>query len=115
MCIFLLIGSLTGFVSGMMGVGGGGIMIPMMVVLGNMDQHMAQGTSLLAMVPASASGAVTHHRLGNVKTNIVFGLAVGALLGGYFGATAAMAVPEFYLRLFFACLGVWMGLRYMKI
>ncbi|RTI51198.1 permease, partial [Thermus scotoductus] len=48
----LLAGGLTGFLSGMMGVGGGTIMVPAMVLVLGMDQHTAQGTSLLAMVPA---------------------------------------------------------------
>ena len=57
-----------------MGVGGGGVMVPLMVILGNIGQHMAQGTSLLAMIPASISGASTHYRLGNVKLDVVWGL-----------------------------------------
>ena len=76
--IYLTIGFVTGFVSGMMGVGGGGVMVPLMVVLGNIGQHMAQGTSLLAMIPASISGASTHYKLGNVKLDVAWGLIIGS-------------------------------------
>jgi len=112
--VFLMIGSLTGFVSGLMGVGGGGIMVPLMVILGNMGQHTAQGTSLLAMVPAGMSGAATHYRLGNVDTGLVWGLSIGSLAGGYFGATTANLFSELHLRIAFATLGIWVGTRYIR-
>jgi uncharacterized membrane protein YfcA len=112
--VFLAIGALTGFVSGMMGVGGGAVMVPPMVILGGMSQHLAQGTSLLAMIPISVSGAMTHYRLGNVRKDIVWGLAAGSLVGGYLGATGAKALPEPYLRFVFAGVGLWMGTRYLR-
>ena len=112
--VYLLIGAITGFLSGMMGVGGGGVMIPLMVILSNMEQHLAQGTSLLAMIPISFSGALTHYRLGNVRMNIAWGLALGSLIGSFLGATAASLLPELYLRVLFAGLGFWMGLRSIK-
>lgn len=111
--VFLLTGALTGFVSGMMGVGGGTVMIPPMVLLGGMGQHLAQGTSLLAMIPVGISGALTHHKLGNVKTDMVAGLIVGAVIGGYLGGTAANLLPEIYLRYVFATVLILIGLRYM--
>lgn len=72
--IFLLAGSFTGFLSGMMGVGGGTIMVPAMVLVAGFTQYTAHGTSLLAMVPIGFAGAYTHWRLGNVSTGILPGL-----------------------------------------
>lgn len=112
--VFLMIGLATGFVSGMLGVGGGGVMVPLMVVLGNVGQHMAQGTSLLAMIPASISGASTHYKLGNVKLDIAWGLAIGSLSGAYFGAATANQLPDLHLKIIFAAIGVWMGIRYIR-
>lgn len=112
--IFLAIGFVTGFVSGMMGVGGGGVMVPLMVVLGNIGQHTAQGTSLIAMIPASTNGALTHHKLGNVKMDIAWGLIIGSLVGAYFGAATASQLPDFHLKIAFAAVGVWMGTKYIK-
>jgi uncharacterized protein len=112
--IFLSIGSATGFLSGMMGVGGGVVMVPLMVIGAGMGQHLAQGTSLLAMVPISISGAVAHYRLGNVRTDLAVGLAIGSLGGGYLGASAATALPESYLRIIFAGVGIWMAVRYIR-
>jgi uncharacterized protein len=114
LAVLLATGVCAGFVSGMMGVGGGGVMVPPMVILAGMSQHMAQGTSLLAMVPIAISGALTHWRLGNVDTHVAGGLIVGALVGGYLGATAANMLPELYLKLIFAGIAVWIGTRYIR-
>ncbi len=111
--ILLLTGAVTGFVSGMMGVGGGTVMIPPMVLLCGMSQHLAQGTSLLAMIPVGISGSLTHNELGNVKTDMIAGLLAGAVIGGYLGATAANLLPEIYLRYLFASVLTLIGLRYI--
>ncbi len=89
-------------------------MVPPMVIIANMTQHLAQGTSLLAMIPISISGAMTHYKLGNVRTDVVWGLAAGALVGGLLGASGAKALPEPYLRFVFAGVGFWMGIRYIR-
>ena len=112
--VFLATGAATGFLSGMMGVGGGTVMIPPMVILAGMPQHLAQGTSLLAMVPVSMTGALTHYRLGNVQLDLAYGLAPGALIGGYLGGTAAHLLPDLYLKLIFAAVIVWIGLQYLR-
>ena len=66
--VLVLLGALTGFISGMMGVGGGSFMIPMMVIFAGITQHTAQGISLLAMIPASTVGAWTHWQEGNIRS-----------------------------------------------
>jgi len=113
--IFLATGAATGFLSGMLGVGGGTVMIPPMVILAGMPQHLAQGTSLLAMVPVSVTGAWTHHRLGNVQPDLALGLIVGALAGGYFGGTAANLLPDIYLKVMFAAVMVYTAWRYIRV
>jgi hypothetical protein len=112
--VLSLTGVLTGFLSGMMGVGGGTIMVPAMVLVLGMDQHTAQGTSLLSMVPAGASGAYTHRRLGNVDTHALSGLIPGVLIGTFFGGSLAHVLQESTLRLIFAAVLIWTGLRYLR-
>ncbi len=107
--ILLMIGVVSGFVAGLMGVGGGAIMVPAMVLFLGFGQHLAQGSSLLAMVPAGAVGAYTHWRLGNVVTAIVPGLIVGIIVGAFGGGTLAQWLSDATLRVIFAVVLIWLG------
>ncbi len=111
--LFLATGVVAGFISGMMGVGGGAIMVPAMVLLAGFSQHTAQGSSLLSMVPAGASGAFTHWKLGNVRTNLLLGLIPGILIGTYLGGTLAHVLTDNILRLVFSAMLIWIGVRYL--
>jgi uncharacterized membrane protein YfcA len=104
-------GAVAGFLSGMMGVGGGSIMVPALVLLVGLNQYSAQGSSLLAMVPAGGVGAYTHWRLGNVVTKVLPGLIPGILVGTFFGGTLAHLMTEANLRLIFAATLIWLGIR----
>jgi len=112
--VLLMTGIFTGFLSGMMGVGGGTIMVPAMVLLAGMGQHAAQGSSLLAMVPAGAVGAHAHWRLGNVVTNLLAGLIPGIFIGTYLGGSLALVLSEAVLRVIFAAVLIWTGVRYLR-
>jgi hypothetical protein len=112
--VLLSTGVFTGFLSGMMGVGGGSIMVPAMVLLAGFPQVLAQGSSLLAMVPAGAVGAYTHWRLGNVVTRLLAGLVPGILVGTFAGSSLALRLPEVALRLVFAAVLVWTGSKYVR-
>ena len=104
-------GVFAGFLSGMMGVGGGSIMVPALVLLVGHSQYTAQGSSLLAMVPAGSVGAYTHWRLGNVILRVLPGLIPGIILGTYLGGSLAHVLTEANLRLIFAGVLIWLGIR----
>jgi uncharacterized membrane protein YfcA len=112
--VLLLAGTFSGFISGMMGVGGGTIMVPAMVLLAGMGQHMAQGSSLLAMVPAGAVGAHAHWKLGNVVTKLLTGLIPGIIIGSYLGGSLALVLSAGVLRIIFAAVLIWTGMRYLR-
>jgi hypothetical protein len=112
--VLMLTGVITGFLSGMMGVGGGTIMVPAMVLLAGFTQHTAQGSSLLAMVPSGGVGAHTHWRLGNVDTRVLVGLIPGILIGTFLGGSLAHFISEDTLRIIFAAVLVWTGIRYLR-
>lgn len=113
--VLVLLGALTGFISGMMGVGGGSFMIPMMVVFAGIPQHTAQGISLLAMIPASTLGAWTHWREGNIRTGRLPGLVVGVLAGVLVGGSFAHLIPERELRLVYTAILLYTALRYLRL
>lgn len=110
----LLIGLFAGFLAGMMGIGGGTVMVPALVLILNYGQHIAQGTSLLCMVPAGAVGAYTHLKLGNVIKNLLPGLILGIIGGTYIGSNIAHALSEDNLRVIFALIIIWTGIRFLK-
>jgi len=109
--VLLVSGVVSGFCAGLMGVGGGSLMVPAMVLFLGFSQHLAQGSSLLAMAPAGAVGAYTHWRLGNVVTAIVPGMILGIIIGTYAGGTLAHWLSEAALRVIFAVVLTWQGIR----
>ena len=108
-------GAATGFLSGLMGIGGGTIMIPAMILLGGFTQHIAQGTALLVMVPSGFVGAFTHWKLDNVAVELLFSMVPGIVLGAFAGAGIAQFIPEAPLRWMFVLVAVYMGWRYVKV
>jgi len=109
--ILLVSGAAVGFLAGLMGVGGGGIMIPVLVLVMGMSQYTAQGTSLAAMVPPAVVGSWTHRRLGNVRKDVLLVLIAGVLVGTWLGGATAHLVAERDLRVFFSLIILWVGFR----
>jgi len=107
----LISGAVVGFLAGLMGVGGGGMMIPVLVLLMGMSQYTAQGTSLAAMVPPAVVGSWTHRRLGNVRKDVLLVLIAGVLAGTCLGGAMAHLVPERELRILFSLVILWVGIR----
>jgi hypothetical protein len=112
--VLMMTGVFTGFLSGMMGVGGGTIMVPAMILMAGMGQHVAQGSSLLAMIPAGAVGAHAHWKLGNVVTKLLLGLIPGIFIGTYVGGSLALILSEAVLRVIFAAVLIWTGVHYLR-
>lgn len=110
----LAIGLLTGIISGLLGVGGGIVMVPAMVLALGLSQHLAQGTSLLVIVPTAAAGSVTHFRLGNIRLPVAGWLALGGMLGAVGGAALALLAPDAALRVLFALFLLYTGARMLR-
>jgi uncharacterized membrane protein YfcA len=99
----LLIGLFIGICSGLIGVGGGIIAVPLLVYLFHMDQKMAQGTSLLMLLgPTGIFAIYEYYRAGNVSIKIGLLMAVGVLIGAYFGGAWAQTMSNLVLRRTFA-------------
>lgn len=98
----VLVGVVAGVTSGMLGVGGGVIFIPGLVLILGLSQLSAQATSLLAIVPVTIVGAWRQHRYGNVRLRDALILAALSPLGVGAGALLANNVSERALELSFA-------------
>ncbi len=98
-------GFVVGLASGLIGIGGGVLLVPIMVIGFKFEQHLAQGTSLAAILPTSIVGALTHNRSGNVvlKHAMIMGLA-GALVVVLGAALALWLHGDVLARLFGAFL-----------
>lgn len=110
--VLAVVGVLSGFLSGLLGIGGGTINVPTLVFLG-FTQTVAQGTALMAMVFPSMRGAYAHFRLGHVRAERLPGLVIGAMLGGMLGATTALRLQEGTLRVICSGIFVMIGIKYL--
>jgi hypothetical protein len=81
-----VIGVCGGLLSGLLGVGGGVIMVPLLVIWGRYGQREAHALSLGAIIPISAAGVLAFGAAGEVRSKEAFALAVGAILGARTGA-----------------------------
>ena len=86
-------GLLGGFFSGTVGIGGGVLSVPTLTVGFRLSQAVAQGTSLLAIVPTAIVGGLTHLREGNVQVRPALWMGGGGLVGAIVGALVAVEVP----------------------
>jgi uncharacterized protein len=98
----ILIGVAAGVVAGMLGVGGGILFVPALVIFRDLSQVDAEATSLLAIVPVALVGAWRQHLYGNLRLRD--GVVIGALAGP--GAVAGVALvnvlPERAIEIAFA-------------
>lgn len=101
--VALVLGVGVGIFSGLIGVGGGVIAIPLLVYLFQMDQKTAQGTSLIMLLgPSGIFAVMEYYRAGNVHWRIGVVMALGVLLGAYFGGAWAQQLSNLVLRRVFA-------------
>ena len=109
-----VVGVAIGVLAGALGVGGGFLTVPYLVLAVGVEQHAAQGTSLAVVLPAAILGSITLHRRGVAGGKA--GLLIGSLgaVGSIAGARLALALPAHALRLAFAVLLVLLGLRMVR-
>ena len=106
-----LVGVAAVFLAGLLGIGGGIVMVPAMVLLFGFDQHVAQGTSLLVILPAALAGSYTHHRNGRLVLRDAVLLAAGGVIGAVLGSVFALSLEDVLLRRLFAVFLLLSALR----
>ncbi len=110
----VLIGALAGVAAGLLGIGGGALFVPGLVLFLGLGQVDAEATSLLAIVPVALVGAWRQRAYGNVRVRA--GLLVGALGGpsAVAGVALVNVVPERAVELAFAALLVFVAVRLVR-
>jgi len=101
--ILLLIGLAAGLLSGMVGVGGGIIIVPCLIYLLGFTQKGAQGNSLgLLLLPLGVLGVMNYYREGHVDYRVVLVMALGFILGNFYGSKWALILNDDKLKKIFA-------------
>jgi uncharacterized protein len=100
--LILILGLVVGVLVGLLGIGGGIIVVPALVHLFGMDQHLAQGTSLFILLPPLGLGAaMVYWKKGLINLPAGLLCALGFLAGGYLGGLVAIDLPSNVLRALF--------------
>ncbi|MBC7388637.1 MAG: sulfite exporter TauE/SafE family protein [Opitutaceae bacterium] len=110
--LLLVIGVFAGMLSGLVGIGGGVVIVPALVLLLGFSQHMAQGTTLAMMVPPVGILAVySYYQDGKVDVKTAAILCVGFLIGGAIGGKIVIGLSDIIVRRIFSVLVLLISLK----
>ena len=107
----LLLGLVTGFLSGLLGIGGGVVMIPALIMIAGLSIREAMGISLLAIIPTALVGFLKSYSAGfvDIKTSLI--IASTAIVGAYLGSTVMGMLSTKMLRTIFGIFLIVIGLN----
>lgn len=112
--ILVIAGTLAGILSGALGIGGGLIVVPTLVLFLGLTQHEAQGTSLFFMLPPiGLLGAYNYYRSGHVNIKYALVLILVFFIGSYLGSVISIHLPEKILKKMFGMFMLIAGIRMM--
>lgn len=118
--IYLSTGAVVGFLAGLLGIGGGLIIVPILssvflAYLGTTDVvHLAIGTSLATILVTSFSSVKAHHQLGNVRWDIVRTLSIGIFLGAFLGGWSSQFFANNTLAMIFGSIEMLIALMMLS-
>jgi uncharacterized protein len=109
----LLLGLAVGLLSAIMGIGGGIIMVPALMILFGLSQTEAQGTSLATIPFGAIVAAMIYNQSASLRLRVIVAIAIGFIVGAYLGAKLVPQFPEASLRLAFGGLLLYLGIIYV--
>lgn len=114
-----LTGVFAGLLSGLLGIGGGIVIVPILVRHFRYPIKRAIGTSLAGVIGLAIPGAIAHHLLGNVDVSLALGLAIGSVPGALIGAWLTSVATDKTVRagfgMFLALTGGWLALSELAV
>jgi len=114
--IYILIGFAGGIVGGALGLGGGAVMVPLLVLIAGLTQHQAQGTVIgLLTVPVFFAAAYRYYVAGNLKLDITGFMIIGFIVGSFLGAHFVQYLPEAMLKKIFGVSLILIGMKIVFI
>jgi uncharacterized membrane protein YfcA len=112
----LIIGLAAGFMGGLVGIGGGVIIVPALVMLLGMSQHQAQGTSLMMILfPVGILGVLNYYKQGYVDFKYAGLLAVGFFIGSYLGSKYSLSLPQLTVKRIFAVVMMLLAIKILFV
>ncbi len=110
----IAVGVASGALAGLLGVGGGILLVPFLVLAAGLSQHEAEATSLLVIVPTALVASLTLQRRGIGDLPAALGIGLVGALGGVAGALLALSLPGHVLRTLFAVFVALVGARLVR-
>lgn len=110
----IVIGMCAGVVAGLLGVGGGVLFVPGLVIFMNLGQHQAEATSLLAIIPVAMVGTFKQDGYGNVRRHDALLMGLLSIAGAATGVALANALSGTVLRVGFALLMVLVAIQLVR-
>jgi uncharacterized membrane protein YfcA len=112
--LLVAVGLVAGFASGLLGIGGGVLMVPSLVLAAGMSQHEAEATSLLVVVPTAIAGSIVLRRRGVGDLGAALRIGAFGVVGGIAGASLALALRPGALSTVFAVFVAIVGVRMIR-
>ncbi len=110
--VLLAVGLVAGFLSGLIGIGGGIIIVPVLVYLLAVDQKTAQGTTLfMFMLPVGVLGVFNYYKAGHVDFKYAAVMAITFVVGSYFGSKSAITIDTKLVKQIFAIVIILIGIK----
>jgi uncharacterized membrane protein YfcA len=110
--ILLLVGLVAGLLSGLVGIGGGIIIVPVLVYFLNYNQQQAQGTTLfMFLLPIGILGVMNYYKAGYVEYKTALIIASTFIIGSYFGSKFAISLDQKTVKQLFGVIIVLLGIK----
>lgn len=108
----IIIGLIAGFMGGLVGIGGGVIIVPALVLVLGLSQHLSQGISLAMMIfPVGIMGVINYYKKGYVDFKYAGLIAVGFFVGSYLGSKFSLSLPQETVRKIFAVVMILLAIK----
>ena len=105
----ILIGFLSGIIGGM-GIGGGTVLIPSLVIFNNIQQQQAQGVNLIVFLPVAIIALITHYEKGNIDFSFTKPIILGGIIGAILGSIIAIKINPLKLKKYFGIFLLLIGI-----
>jgi len=112
--LLIIVGLAAGVLSGMVGVGGGIIIVPALVIFLGFSQHQAQGTSLgLLLLPVGILAVMNYYNKGYIDIKVVAIMSIAFVLGGWLGSKLSLSLAQDTVKKIFAIVLFYTAFRMM--